>query len=88
MKRDKTIDAMKGILIFLVVAAHAFAPGHRFIYLFHMASFFMISGFLWKDSSLQISLKNFLKKKTKTLYLPYTCKIFVCHSFSKNTVMQ
>lgn len=42
MERDKSIDVMKGILIVLVVMAHAQGPGYRFIYLFHMATFFMI----------------------------------------------
>lgn len=71
-KRDETIDIMKGILIFLVVMAHAQIneTAHRFIYLFHMSVFFMISGFLWRNSQRK-EFREILFRKTKSLYVPY-----------------
>ena len=45
--RDDVIDIMKGLLIILMVAGHAQIPIHRFIYLFHMSAFFMITGWLF-----------------------------------------
>lgn len=69
-ERDKTIDIMKGILILLMVIAHAQGPGHRGIYLFHMAVFFMISGYLWGDRN-DIEMIQFIKRKLISLYIPY-----------------
>lgn len=74
-KRLEYIDVMKGILILLVVCAHA-QPGreiHKFIYLFHMPVFFMISGYLWNDQNVVTlsDLGKYLKRKIKSLYLPY-----------------
>lgn len=48
--RDHTLDCMKGIAIILMVLGHAgpkFVQVGRFISLFHMGLFFMISGYLW-----------------------------------------
>lgn len=69
-RRDTTIDVMKGILILLVVLAHAQGPGHRWIYLFHMAVFFMVSGYLFGDYY-EINVMQFIKRKIVSLYLPY-----------------
>lgn len=69
-ERDVTIDIMKGILILLVVMAHAQGPGHRVIYLFHMATFFMISGFLWKKND-NTTIMQVIKRKVTSLYIPY-----------------
>ena len=62
--RNRSIDIMKGLLIVLVVLGHSQAPVHRFIYLFHMAAFFIISGYLWKDdySKTKKSLLILIKK--------------------------
>lgn len=75
-KRDATIDIMKGILILLVVMAHAQGPGHRLIYLFHMAAFFMISGYLFTDSY-EINITQLVKRKIVSLYLPYVAVQYV-----------
>lgn len=69
-KRDITIDIMKGILMLLVVSCHAQGPGHRLIYLFHMAVFFMISGYLWGDRK-DVKIVPYIKRKAITLYIPY-----------------
>ena len=42
-QRDPVLDSMRGIGIVLMVLGHAGFPGSSFIYLFHMALFFMLS---------------------------------------------
>ena len=42
-QRDPVIDSMRGIGIVLMVLGHSGFPGTDFIYLFHMALFFMLS---------------------------------------------
>ena len=46
-QRDPVIDSMRGIGIVLMVLGHSGYPGTDFIYLFHMALFFMLSGWLF-----------------------------------------
>lgn len=62
---------MKGLLIILMVAGHAQIPIHRFIYLFHMSAFFMITGWLFNHKACNINLNSYIQKKVRTLYLPY-----------------
>ncbi|MEE8807931.1 MAG: acyltransferase family protein [Lactimicrobium sp.] len=45
LKRDPSVDIIKGIGIICVVAGHCYAPGRHFIYLYHMALFFIASGY-------------------------------------------
>lgn len=44
-QRDTVLDAMRGIGIVLMVVGHSGFGGSDFIYLFHMALFFMLSGY-------------------------------------------
>ena len=71
-RRDETIDIMKGLLILSVVVCHAQVNQniHRFIYIFHMPVFFMISGYLWNDLH-DYPFRKVLLKRLKSLYLPY-----------------
>lgn len=72
-KRLDEIDIIKALAIICMVASHAGAPFKNFIYLFHMAVFFIASGYFYKDSSSD-SIKNvfsFIIKKLKQLWLPY-----------------
>ena len=46
-QRDPVLDSMRGIGIVLMVLGHSGFPGTDFIYLFHMALFFMLSGWLF-----------------------------------------
>ena len=71
--RDNSIDFMKGIAIICMVLGHCAFPGTAFIYLFHMPVFFMISGYLWNDKNAENiqSVKSFLLRKIKTLWLPF-----------------
>lgn len=72
-KRDTTIDCMKGIAITLMVMGHSGFPFSDFLALFHMAVFFMISGYLWNDKYAQTvsSAKQYVLRKIKTLWLPF-----------------
>lgn len=71
--RNLEKDVMKGILIFLVVLAHAQGPAHKFIYLFHMSCFFIISGYFWKDKYVDgaSSFLVFFRRKMNSLYKPF-----------------
>ena len=57
---------MRGIGIVLMVLGHSGFPGTDFIYLFHMALFFMLSGWLF---SLRGGPVHFIKRKAVTLWL-------------------
>ena len=73
-RRDTIIDIMKGILILLMVLAHAQGSGHRWIYLFHMAVFydFRVS-FFW---SLWNQYYKVYKTKGNVTFIPYiVCNI-------------
>lgn len=72
-KRDKTIDILKGTGIVLMVAGHSGVPFTNFVYLFHMAIFFIASGYCYnnrKSENLQSVWKNCFGKM-KSLWLPY-----------------
>lgn len=81
MQRDRNVDFLKGVAIFLVVFGHAIqflsGPDYMFlthcteksIYLVHMPLFMFLSGYV-SHSSLSASVKTFLTKKCKQLLLP------------------
>lgn len=71
-ERDLTIDLIKGIGIILMVIRHARAPYSDIILLFHMAIFFIASGYLYNGSKIKDlkSLRTFIIKKIKGLWLP------------------
>lgn len=50
-QRDLRLDILKGIGIILMVMGHANAPGRSFIYLFHMAVFFIALGWLYREDA-------------------------------------
>ena len=82
-QRDPVIDSMRGIGIVLMVLGHSGFPGTDFIYLFHMALFFMLSGWLF---SLRGGLAHFAKRKLVTLWLPFVAAntVFtVCNNLFK-----
>jgi len=68
MNRLPWIDVFKGIGILAVVLGHC-SPDSlaKYIYWFHMPLFFFISGYLYQP----ITSKDFLKKKTLRLLVPY-----------------
>lgn len=71
--RNVTFDIAKGLGIFLMVLAHAGGPFIKFIYLFHMPLFFIISGYFFKESCYSNfqEVKTFIKKRLKSLYIPF-----------------
>ena len=77
-KRNEEIDIIKAIGIICVVAGHSSAPMPKIIFLFHVAIFFIASGFFYKESYSETfkDVKNFIIKKIKSLWIPY----FICNS--------
>ena len=77
MENNKYIymDIARGIAIFLMVLGHCvqWDSVYNFIYLFHMAVFMFISGFLFKNRNFNNlkELLDYLKRKIKKLYLFY-----------------
>ena len=88
MKRDNKIDILKGIAILLMVLGHTRFAGTQFIYMFHMAVFFMASGYFIKDESSETitSIKNSIIKKIKGLWIP--CVIWnTLYTFGNNVFL-
>lgn len=70
--RNETIDIAKAVGIILMVVGHTRCPDYlrQLIYLFHMPLFFLFSGYFFNQKYLD-NKKMFIKRKLKTLYLPY-----------------
>lgn len=68
MKRDATIDIMKGLGLLLVVLGHTYNDS-QVIYSFHMPLFFILSG-----ASMSFSTHGFsLARRFKAIIVPYFC---------------
>ena len=69
-KRIQWIDVAKGLLIILVIVGHAHVNSivDLIIYSFHMAAFFVITGYTFHANS---NWKSFLLKQIKSLLIPY-----------------
>lgn len=72
-RRDSTLDALKGLGIVLMVVGHSGVPFDNFIYLFHMALFFMVSGYLWSDRKVADipTAGQFVLSRVKGLWIPF-----------------
>lgn len=72
MKRIDYLDYSKGISIILVVLGHILSKGNikTYIYSFHMALFFIVSGYLFNCSKI-ISFKDFIHKRINGILIPY-----------------
>ena len=73
IERNKVIDIIKGYGICLMVCGHSGAPFTNWIYLFHMALFFIASGYLWNECNV-VTKKNvvqYVKRKAKSLWVPF-----------------
>lgn len=71
--RNRKMDALKGCAIICMVLAHSgFAYTHQ-IYLFHMAVFFMASGYFFnsKNAASVSAVAKYSWHKVLALYLPY-----------------
>ena len=71
--RAEEVDMIKALAIICMVAGHAGFPFNSFIHLFHMAVFFMASGFFFKEkySSNFKAVECYAWKKIKGLWVPY-----------------
>lgn len=84
-KRDSGMDIVKGIGIILMVLGHSGTRLSRWIYLFHMALFFIVAGYCLKEEYSD-SLHGFIKllqKRIKSLYVPcllFNLFIVLCHN--------
>ena len=79
-QRNQIIDAMKGILIILVVLGHTYNNfTYNFIYLFHVGLFFVLSGYCFsqKYTDSFSSLWELFMKRIKSLWIPYVFYNFV-----------
>lgn len=73
MKRKTYIDIAKGIATILVIIGHCNYTNSKLVawlYTFHMPLFFIINGMFISPDKCQ-SLKEFVKKKAKSLIIPY-----------------
>lgn len=72
-ERNISIDIIKGIGIILMVGGHCGMPFTHFIYLFHMAIFFMASGYCFNAANSETlqGVLSFVKRKFKGLWFPY-----------------
>lgn len=68
MKRNRFIDTVKAVGIFLVILGHHETIFTQYIYSFHMPLFFFLSGIFHKNYS---SYRCFFEKKIKSLIIPY-----------------
>lgn len=79
-ERNIQIDISRGIGIILIVMGHTAFRYTHFIYLFHVAIFFIIAGYLFKEEhSANIEeLKKFIFVKIKRLYIPFLIGNGIC----------
>lgn len=70
-QRDGVLDAMRGIGIVLMVVGHSGFGGTAFIYLFHMALFFMLSGYFFRPAGDVAGLRRFCLRRVLGLWLPF-----------------
>lgn len=76
-KRIEWIDVAKGLLTILVVLGHTTAGSllSTIIYSFHMAAFFILSGYTFGNKD--ISFTEFIKKQFKGIIIPYMLLSFI-----------
>lgn len=81
-ERNLNIDALRAFGLLMVVLGHTVGvPSHIrvIIYSFHMPLFFILSGYLWTDMNIRkFSFSDFIKKKFKSLIIPYFKIGFIC----------
>lgn len=80
--RNQSIDALKGVAIFLVVLGHAIQTTtinfdhnllFRLIYSFHMPLFMFISGWVMTLSRTDMPADKFFTSKSSRLVIPFIC---------------
>lgn len=71
--RTVWLDNLKAIAIILMVLGHSGAPFTHWIFLFHMAVFYIAAGYTWNNKHVKSreTLGSYLLNKVKTLYVPF-----------------
>lgn len=78
-QRLEWLDVVKAVGIILVYFGHAHVSGTKYIYMFHMPLFFVISGFCWKEERNRLlPFRDFVRKKFKAYIIPYFKVAIVC----------
>lgn len=77
--RSLIFDITKSLGIIFMVCGHSGAPFIRFVYLFHMALFFMVAGYFFSNKSFDkfCELIKYIYKKIKRLWLPLVVTIII-----------
>ena len=72
-KRNDVIDIIRGYAIIFVVFTHCGFPFSKFLYLFHNALFFIVSGWFLSEKKSEdfLGVKKFTFSKIKSLWIPY-----------------
>lgn len=72
-KRVPELDIVKGLSIIFMVVGHASWKYMHIFLLFHMAVFFMVSGYLFQDRNADSikSIIGFAIRRLKRLYIPW-----------------
>ncbi|MBQ8317184.1 MAG: acyltransferase family protein [Lachnospiraceae bacterium] len=81
MKRQAWIDYFKAITIILVVIGHATGKFNIYIYQFHVAAFFFISG--WVAKLDEENIIDALVKRICSLIVPLFTMVLLCGIFTK-----
>lgn len=73
MNRNETIDIARGIAIIMMCIGHAYCPYMlcKFIYMFHMAFFFITSGYFFNKEKSISKPWNFIVKRINGLWIPF-----------------
>lgn len=83
-ENSRIFSIMKGLGIIFVVAGHtSFFPVSGFVYLFHLAVFYFVAGYFFKDKYIDSKLL-FIWKKVKGLWFPligYGTVFMLLHNF-------
>lgn len=69
--RYNYIDYAKGFAIICVILGHTLESTHKFVFLFHMPLFFIISG-LWAYKNNKMEPLQFIKKSIRNILLPWS----------------
>lgn len=74
MKRDESVDLLRGIGILLMIMGHVGfgGPFSNWIHAFHMPLFFIITGYFLKPCANKKELKATIIQRTKKLLIPYS----------------
>lgn len=68
--RDQYVDVVRGMAMVLVVLGHTLMPAMPYLYMFHVALFFFVSGYLFRWEHAQAPVSFFLRR-LRRLWVPY-----------------